>query len=129
MLWWSSVAVAQDPRADPREAVNTGAYVEARSALTDLVRELEEERALLESEQLNTLQLIEDLSSEYYLEGEARTKHGLGYEGETLIVVQTDDDADSLFDDAADSLHVIPNYKRWFFYFFDREAYDELASL
>ena len=86
------------------------------------IQELEEQRAKLEDEQLNTLALISQLSSEYYLETEARTKHGLGKDGETLIVVQ--DGATRTGDVLGESderLDFVPNYQRWFYYFFDKE--------
>lgn len=86
------------------------------------IKELEEERAALETDQLNTLSLIESLSSEYYLETEARTKHGLAKEGETLIVVQQDGvNHGSVLGVQEDSLNFLPNYQRWFYYFFDKD--------
>lgn len=95
------------------------------------IQQLEAEKSRLEQDKLNTLNLIEDLSSEEYLEREARTKHGLAEPGETLVVIQDPDenitgiDA-SLFEDEAPP---VPNAKRWFYYFFDREAYSDLKTL
>jgi len=94
------------------------------------IKQLEEERAMLEQDQLNTLSLLEDLSSEFYLEQEARTKHGLGREGETLIVMQdeTHPEGDVLGTNL-DRLQFVPNYERWFYFFFDQERFEELSSL
>src|SRR3989339_2042442 len=64
------------------------------------IARMEAENDRLESDRLEAMQLISDLSSTYYLESEARTKRGLGEPGETMIVVQGDDD-DSGAQDAA----------------------------
>ncbi len=92
------------------------------------IQNLEEERELLEQEQLSTLQLIEQLSSEYYLEKEARSKHGLGRDGETLIIVQNDDGVNNnqlgVIDDLEEiSLEGISNPFRWYYFFFDKEQF------
>lgn len=86
---------------------------------------LEAQRAELETEQLETLNLIDELSSEYALEREARTKFGLGEVGETLIVVQ--DSPVGEVDLSAGEEDVLPvgNPVRWFYYFFDKEAFDQ----
>ena len=52
------------------------------------IAQLQEEKEELEQDKLHTLALIEQLSSEYYLESEARTKQGLSREGETVYVIQ-----------------------------------------
>ena len=94
------------------------------------LKQLEEQRAALEDEQLSTLSLIADLSSEYYLESEARTKHGLAREGETLIVVtdtiQAERDVLGVTDD---SLTMMSNPAKWFFYFFDPSQLPRNESL
>lgn len=93
------------------------------------IAELEEANADLEHDQLAALSVIEALSSEYYLEGEARQKRGLARPGEELIVIEEayaadsyGDESDALDDDAS-------NLVRWFYYFFDREKFDTLAEL
>lgn len=92
------------------------------------IASLEAERERLESQQLDTLDLINELSSEYALEREARTKFGMGEQGETLIVVQ---DAPITEFDAPASEEPIPvgNPVRWFYYFFDKESFEELKVL
>ena len=94
------------------------------------IRALEEQRQQLEQDKLSTLNLIEELSSEEYLEEEARTKFGLAEPGETLIVIQ---DGDSIIQDVDELLRedepvIIPNQKKWFYLFFDRNAYEELQD-
>lgn len=94
------------------------------------IQALETEKTRLEQQKLNTLNLIEELSSEEYLERQARTKHGLAEEGETLIVIQDEKSVteldESLF---AEETEDVPNPRRWFFYFFDKEAYGKLDTL
>ena len=86
------------------------------------IEQLEAQRMELEDEQLNTLALIGQLSSEYYLETEARTKHGLAKDGETLIVVQDGATrSGDVLGESDERLDFVPNYQRWFFYFFDKD--------
>ncbi|MCH8049556.1 septum formation initiator family protein [Patescibacteria group bacterium] len=96
------------------------------------ISELERERERLETEKLNTLDLIEELSSEYYLEREARTNHGLGEPGETLIVIQDQGSRDLEASDKEDedqALRQTENPARWFNYFFDKETFEKLNAL
>ncbi|MBP9827731.1 septum formation initiator family protein [Patescibacteria group bacterium] len=91
----------------------------------DIEREIarwESENARLEGDRLAALDLISELSSEYYVEGEGRSKFGLGRPGETLVVVQDGASEVQLEPQAAvvvDSGYSNP--ERWFLYFFDRE--------
>ena len=94
------------------------------------IRELESLEAQLGEEQLQTLSLIRDLSSEYYLETEARTKHGLGRAGETLLVIEEGGAADAVVLGVTDeSLTFVSNEKRWFYFFFHKERWNELRAL
>ncbi len=94
------------------------------------IRALEDERGELEQEQLETLSLIEELSSEYYLEEEARTKHGLGLEGETLVVIKSDaESGESIEVDVEDEIiSEVSNPMRWYYYFFRQEALGQLLD-
>src|SRR3989339_224791 len=56
------------------------------------IARMEAENDRLESDRLEAMQLISDLSSTYYLESEARTKRGHGEAGETMIVLDYGDD-------------------------------------
>ncbi|MBI1908220.1 septum formation initiator family protein [Candidatus Uhrbacteria bacterium] len=90
---------------------------------------LEAQNAELEGEQLEALAVIESLSSEYYLEGEARQKRGLAKPGEELVVIETayaagDEDVAATADD-----ETAPNILRWYYYFFAREKFEALAAL
>ncbi len=82
---------------------------------------LQAENERLAGQKLASLALISDLSSEYYLESEARTKRGMGEPGEELIIVElpeatvSDDDKLSVATDAS-----ISNPARWWYYFFNR---------
>jgi cell division protein FtsB len=88
---------------------------------------LEQERERLEAQQLDALNLIDELSSEYYLEKEGRTKHGLAKDGETLVVVTQDEEqeADVEFLEE-DSFAQMKNPQRWYIYFFDKVQFESL---
>ena len=92
------------------------------------IRMLEEQNDELAHEQLQALAVIESLSSEYYLEGEARKKHGMAKPGEELIIV---DEAALQADreTAVAAAAQVGNATRWFYYFFDPEQFQELQSL
>jgi cell division protein FtsB len=94
------------------------------------IKQLEAQRESLESDQLDTLALIGELSSEYYLETEARTKHGLAREGETLIVVKANDSVTgNVLGVSEDQLDFVENYKKWFYFFFDQDSFRRLQEL
>jgi len=67
--------------------------------------------------QLETVSLLSQLASPYYLEGEARVKQGLGKDGETLLVIETPQVTTSSA--SASEERVISNPINWFYYFFD----------
>lgn len=92
------------------------------------IRMLEEQNDDLAHEQLQALAVIESLSSEYYLEGEARKKHGMARTGEELIIVNEavlQEDRTAAVAAAAE----VGNATRWFYYFFDHTRFQELQSL
>lgn len=93
------------------------------------IRQLEEEHATLEGEQLAALSVISSLSSEYYLEGEARKKRGLAKPGEQLVLVDDTAAAASAADDASAAAAAVGNPARWFYYFFDHKRFEELRAL
>jgi cell division protein FtsB len=92
------------------------------------IARMQDENARLEDERLQSMQLIDELSSTYYLESEARKKRGMGKDGETLVVVQgvdtTDEDTTEI--QTGDD---VPNSLRWFYYFFDRPRFDALREV
>ncbi len=91
------------------------------------IAEMQQENAKLDADRLASLQLIDTLSSSYYVEGEAR-KNGMGKEGEQLIIVEGQSAANSEPQTAA-STDDIPNPLRWYDYFFDHEAFAQLGGL
>lgn len=102
----------------------------------EYLRNLEVEREIetmtaeherLEAEKLESLALINDLSSEYYVEGHARTKEGLGRPGETLVIVDDGQAAAATMVDD-DDRPSLSNPALWLLYFFDREKFAELKS-
>ncbi len=88
---------------------------------------LEQEKLDLESLHLETAALIGELSSEYYLEKQAREKHGLAKDGETLILVKDDlAQPRTVHEVNGDQDTNVSNPLRWFYYFFSREQFDVL---
>lgn len=104
-------------------------YVRNRQIENEIAA-LQAEHDQLEDGRLASLELIGDLSSEYYLEREARMKRGLGEPGETLVVVDLKDqlkpEGEVLGATADDGLR---NPARWFYYFFDPVRFAELRTL
>lgn len=88
---------------------------------------LQAEKTKLEKQKLATLDLMSELSSEYYLEKEGRTKQGLGKDGETLVVI--DEEAVSGPADATSQLVELANPMRWFYYFFNPVEFERLSQL
>ncbi len=90
------------------------------------IEDLQEQKLEQESEQLETMALIQELSSEYFLESEGRIKQGLGQEGETVIVIQDDENGDGQDQDGVDD--GMTNVARWFYYFFASNTFNELKG-
>lgn len=91
---------------------------------------LEAEKQSLESQRLESLALIRDLSSEYYLEKEAREKRGLGNPGEKMIIVDTSEVVEpepEVLGVATDES--ISNPTRWWYYFFDPARFEQMKEL
>lgn len=84
------------------------------------IKRLEQERDSLQSQQSKQLLELQHLSSTYYLEKEAREKHGLSAPGEQVYIVK--DDPFSVRNDAAIKVEAPPApkpvWKQWLEYFF-----------
>ncbi len=95
------------------------------------IKQREKERAELQDQQLETLDLIDSLSSEYYLEREGRTKQGLTKPGEEVIVIAGEDIGviEEEVPYGISSLDQVGYAQRWFYYFFDQERFDYLRTL
>lgn len=96
------------------------------------ISQLEDQYSTLQEEKLSTLKLIEQLSSEYYLEKQARTKHGLAKDGEKLIIVKNDNSnafSDTTVAGEEDFIFSAPNPLKWYYYFFDMDRFSELVEL
>lgn len=92
------------------------------------IARLQQEESALTEDKAKTLELMNHLSSRYYLEQEGRTKEGLAKPGETRIVLTEGSLTETTEGGNADVL-IASNPMRWFYYFFDRDAYDRLLSL
>jgi len=107
-------------------------YLREREIATQIAS-LEAENSRLDGKKLEFLDLIDKLSSQYYLEGQARTKEGLAKPGETLLVVDAGQSATTVTAGkvlgATDSLEGVNNPTRWFYYFFDRSKFDAISKL
>ncbi len=91
---------------------------------------LQAEHERLAGDKLASLSLIGDLSSEYYLEAEARTKRGMGEPGEQLVIVDLPDETEptgEVLGIATDES--ISNPTRWWYYFFDRTHFETMDGL
>lgn len=96
------------------------------------IASLQAENDRLEGKRLEFLDLINTLSSEYYLEGEARVKQGMAKPGETLVLVDTNNaklDERGLVLGVSDEASGISNPARWFYYFFDHGRFVEIDKL
>jgi cell division protein FtsB len=97
------------------------------------IASLQEENERLDGKKLEFLDLIDKLSSQYYLEGQARTKEGLAKPGETLLVVDAGQSASLAHPGkvlgASDALEGVNNPTRWFYYFFDRSKFEAMNRL
>lgn len=77
-----------------------------------------------ETEQLETMALIQELSSEYFLEQEARVKQGLGRDGETVVVIQEEEVEEEY--QIQEMEGSVSNVRGWFYYFFSNDKFQEL---
>ncbi len=83
----------------------------------------------LSGKQLTALSVIQSLSSEYYLEGEARAKHGLAKAGEEEVVIQQAGTAGVAITDTRNEAASTSNLLRWYYYFFNKQKFAELRAL
>lgn len=90
------------------------------------IQKNEDERLALEQNQSEILSFIEELSSEYYLEREGRQNYGLAKPGETLIVLE--DNQDDQHDVEIEEYGARSNIMYWFYYFFDQETFTEIKD-
>lgn len=94
------------------------------------IASLQDESNRLAGQKLESLSLINDLSSEYYLEGEARTKQGMGEPGEKLVIVdlpKAEQPQGQVLGIATDQS--ISNPTRWWYYFFNRARFEAMHEL
>ncbi len=96
------------------------------------IASLESENSRLEGKRLEFLNLINDLSSEYYLEEQTRTKQGMAKPGETLVLIDTSESGTRPTGEvlgAQDVLEGVSNPSRWLYYFFDHERFVDMQEL
>jgi cell division protein FtsB len=106
-------------------------YLHNREIEKDIA-DLQSENERLQGKKFEFLGLIKDLSSEYYLEDQARVKGGMAKPGETLVLVDDHDakknpDGKVLGESAEDA--GVSNVTRWLYYFFDHKRFTELERL
>lgn len=95
------------------------------------IRQQEKRVAELEQQRLATLNLLNSLSSEYYLEQEGRTKQGLVLPGEEVIVIAGGDDREAAEQVryGIKDLKEVSLAKRWLYYLFNKEVFAYLKTL
>ncbi|MEA1936594.1 MAG: septum formation initiator family protein [Patescibacteria group bacterium] len=72
----------------------------------------------LEENNYKLSQLVEYCKTSEYKETQARERFNLGKEGENLVVMIEAGDSDNEIEEKADNSKELPNYKRWWNYFF-----------
>lgn len=94
------------------------------------IASLQSENQRLVGQKLASLSLINDLSSEYYLESEARTKRSMGEPGEQLIVVDLPETGHVEGEVLGASADLgISNPTRWWYCFFNRSRFEDMKEL
>lgn len=93
------------------------------------IANLEAQNSELEQQKLEALSVIDSLSSEYYLESEARQKRGLAKPGEEMIVINTAMMGGAATDNDDVAARQVANVVRWYYYFFDKNAFEALSVL
>ncbi len=93
------------------------------------IHDLQVQNDELSGKQLAALSVIQSLSSEYYLEGEARAKRGLAKPGEEEVVIQQPETTDLTITDTRNEAASASNLRRWYYYFFDKQKFAELRAL
>lgn len=93
------------------------------------IADMEAQNEELEGQKLESLSVIESLSSEYYLEGEARRKHGLAKPGEELVIVEDADARATTVATSAEDATSASNAAHWWEYFFDYGTFEARRTL
>ncbi len=104
------------------------------------IDDLKEQKEAMESRKLELLSLGQTIQSQFFLEQEGRLKYGLRKPGEELVVVtdaKTEQPASAESEDSAagfdeamadNQTSRVSNPQRWWYYFFNRAAYEELKN-
>lgn len=115
-------------------------YVRNASIEND-IQDLKEEKAQLESRNLELLSLGQTIQTQFFLEKEGRLKYGLRKPGEELVIVSDTSTAEPSSDDAnqapsstsstlstSSTSPETSNPTRWWYFFFNRTAYENLTD-
>ena len=102
------------------------------------IHDLEQEKIALETRNLDIIAMSQTIQTQFFLEKEGRTKHGLQKPGERLVVLTEGEtlsgDGEAVSEGlggqvvGAEDQTRVPNAKRWWYYFFNRAAFDELKT-
>jgi len=106
-------------------AVAFGREYVANKQIEREIAMLEQDKEALETNRSSTLELIKNLSSEYYLEGEGRTKQGLARAGETVFVIQEQPAAEES-EFLKESIQ-IGNVQGWLYFLFAPDLFEARA--
>ncbi len=123
-------------------SVALGRETVRRRAIDAEIRSLQTQVDTLAARNTEISQLQSALQTESFIEREARLKLGLKKPGESMVVIQdqdrarrdtalspnADDPLDLVIDDAS-SAPALGNASKWWYYFFDRNAFNHLSDL
>lgn len=103
-------------------------YVSNLQIQRELTR-LEEERSALQSQRAEQLLELQRLSSTYYLEREAREKHGMAGFGEEVFIVKEDPFSvrNTVEVEVPEEEAPLPIWRQWLNYFFVQDSSEQVT--
>lgn len=99
-----------------------------RQEIEDEISRLREEAKRLENRNLEILELSKQLTTEEFLEREARLKLGLQKPGESVAILGKNNDFGEVVLKERSGSSMMENAQRWLFYFFDQEKLKNLRE-
>lgn len=99
-----------------------------RQEIEDEISRLSEEAKRLENRNLEILELSKQLTTEEFLEREARLKLGLQKPGESVAILGTNNGSNETVSHERLGASRMGNAQRWLYYFFDQEKLKNLRE-
>ena len=88
-----------------------------RQEILSLQKEVEE----LESERVETMEILKYVQTDTFVEEKARTELNMVYPGEKMVVVKSGVESNKNNTRGSSSLESVSNVRRWFNFFFDNK--------